>query len=147
VSTRPTYPLALLSSFPPLPSDDRLGQLSQIFSRCCWDHVFFAHPTIFTPTRGPIAPPLQYGIGCLASLCDRSDLQEARNLFWAGSCFWLVMVEVDNGLARSDEMLLAVCYILGLHMRLIDFCPSPSYSYLMVCCLLQHRSEKLPHSC
>jgi hypothetical protein len=36
-------------------------------------------------------------------------MQEAQNLFWAGSCLWLVMVEVDNALARSDEMLLGVC--------------------------------------
>lgn len=41
-------------------------------------------------------------------------MEEARNLFSAGTSLWFVMVEVDNRLARSVEMLLAVRYLPNL---------------------------------
>jgi hypothetical protein len=116
-----------------------MAHLSQIFSHRCLNHVFFAYFPLPVLTREPILPPLRFGIACLASACSRGDLEEAQNLFSAGSRIWPVMVEVDNGLARSVEMLLAVrLFILNfssctLLMCVIFFLKRLFCSYPTVC--------------
>ncbi|CAM1509684.1 Fc.00g000190.m01.CDS01 [Cosmosporella sp. VM-42] len=106
-----TYPLALLSRFPELPPPDRITNLCRLFSKTCLEHVFFEHYPIPALTRDSIAP-LRFGLACLASVCDRGGVEEAETLFLAGANLWPAMVEVDNSLARSVEMLLATVLLI-----------------------------------
>lgn len=82
--------------------------------------------------RELLAPPLRFAIACLGSVCSRGDAEEGRSIYQAGASLWPVMVEVDNGLARSIEMLLAV----GNSFRFLEVICSRSYrlfcSYHMV---------------
>ena len=102
-----TYPLALLSDFPAVPEHDRLADLFRHFNSCL-NHVFFDQLPIPELASEQVAPPLRFGAACLSSVSTSSDPDEATALFSAGTSIWPVMVEVDNGLARSVEMLLAV---------------------------------------
>ncbi|KAI0105869.1 hypothetical protein F4814DRAFT_429777 [Daldinia grandis] len=107
-----TYPVALLSRFPRLPADDRLAHLSRAFYNGCLGHVFFGQLPMPTAVWELLAPPLRFAIACLGSVCSRGDAEEGRSIYQAGASLWPVMVEVDNGLARSIEMLLAAALII-----------------------------------
>ncbi|KAI0845334.1 hypothetical protein F5Y00DRAFT_246641 [Daldinia vernicosa] len=107
-----TYPVALLSRFPRLPADDRLSHLSRAFYNGCLDHVFFRQLPVSAVAREPLAPPLRFAIACLGSVCSGGDAEEGRSIYQAGASLWPVMVEVDNGLARSIEMLLAAALLI-----------------------------------
>ena len=104
-----TYPLALLSSFPKLPADERLAELiPNLFQGLFGPRLFFEHLPPSALNRESFVPPLRFGVACLGSVCSLGNIEEAQTLFTAGISLWPVMVEVDNALARSVEMLLAV---------------------------------------
>jgi hypothetical protein len=107
-----TYPLALLTRFPKLPPPNRIADLCQIFPKTCWQHVLFDKFPTSVLSRDFIAP-LRFGIASLASVGDGGGTDETEALYMAGASLWPAMVEVDNSLARSVEMLLAVRPIAG----------------------------------
>lgn len=111
-----TYPLALLSHFPQLPPPGAIDTLRRSFKDRCLGHVFFERlPSSATSRETAPVAPLQFGMACLATVsmnCDsnpRLERNDAETLFSAGASLWLTMVEMDNTLARSMDMLLAVC--------------------------------------
>lgn len=57
--------------------------------------------------------PLRLGMACIASVC-RNDLEQAEAFFLAGAMLWPVVIELDNRLARSLEMLYAVIHFLNI---------------------------------
>ncbi|KAH8815295.1 hypothetical protein F5884DRAFT_172944 [Xylogone sp. PMI_703] len=135
VSKKYTYPLTLLSQFPRLPDDSRLTNLCQGFLRCCLNHVFFDRFPLPAPNRESTVPPLRLAMACLASISSGGFVEEAQNLFSAGANLWLVMVEVDNGLARSAEMLLAA--VLLIPYGLLGAMGSPhKIATLLICASL-----------
>lgn len=81
-----------------------------MFSTFCSGHVFMSRMPLPPPSREAIAPPLRLAQACLGSVYTRRGIDEARNLFHAGSSLWAVILEVDNSEARSIEMLVAVRY-------------------------------------
>lgn len=112
-----TYPLALLSQFPQLPPPETIDMLRRNFNHRCLGHVFFERfPSSAIPRESAPVAPLQFGMACLASVCANGNddtgqgKNEAETLFSAGASLWLAMVEMDNTLARSIDMLLAVCF-------------------------------------
>lgn len=52
--------------------------------------------------------PLRFGVAALASVSSGGGTDEIETLYLAGANLWPAMVEVDNSLARSIDMLLAV---------------------------------------
>ncbi|KAB5576325.1 hypothetical protein GE09DRAFT_1185078 [Coniochaeta sp. 2T2.1] len=106
-----TYPLALLSSFPKLPEPDRIADLCRLFPKACLQHVFFEHFPSSALSHDSIAP-LRFGIAALASVSCGGGINEVETLYRAGASLWPTMVEVDNSLARSIEMLLAAVLLI-----------------------------------
>ena len=115
-----TWPLAILSDFPEkLPSHDELAYLREVFAKCCSGHPFLERLPIAPPSHTAMAPPLQFAIGCVASVHARCEPNEAENLFRASRGLWGATMECDNREARSVELLVTVCQsIFTLAMRI-----------------------------
>ncbi len=107
-----TYPLALLSDFPAIPTPAELDSLKEIFAKCYGTHVFLGRLPIPHSSRESTVPPLRLATACIASLHAGHAPSEARDLFLAGGKLWAVMMEVDNRESRSLDWLVAVCHLI-----------------------------------
>jgi hypothetical protein len=66
--------------------------------------------------------PLRFSAASLVSTCAGVETEESEILFSAGSSLWPVMVEVDNSMARSVEMLLAVRHSFACFPSVVHSC-------------------------
>lgn len=114
-----TYPLALLDQFPHLPPPDTIDALYRSFNQTCLQHVFLDRlPTSFFQREATPVAPLKFGMACLAAISTNNNNVSGapeslpETLFSAGVSLWLAMVEMDNTLARSIDMLLAAVLLV-----------------------------------
>ena len=110
-----TYPVALLSDVPALPSDDDLTALASSFSVTFRRHLFLNTLKFDWSASGTPPPPyLELALAYLAAACEYRSRREEQfailssNVFRCGVSLWPVMVEVDNRQARSIDALIAV---------------------------------------
>lgn len=120
-----TYPMALLSELPSLPSESEVHRLQGSFGLVFNQHILLKELEIGGPINGSPPPYLQLALACIASVFD-SSIQNASNdsshnvstdLFTAGIDVWTVMLEVQNTEARILNAVYAVSasQIVAIH--------------------------------
>jgi hypothetical protein len=105
-----TYPMALLTEVPALPSSEELSRLQNTFDLVFIQHIYVRDLAIGSSQSSSTPPYLQLALACMASVfapsliteVARSDLPEASaNLYLAGVDVWSIMLEVQNTEART----------------------------------------------
>ncbi|KAK5753468.1 hypothetical protein LTS12_016420 [Elasticomyces elasticus] len=150
-----TYPMALLSDVPALPSDGDLMRSASAFSSTFRKHVFLS--TLkwdwYVPDTAP--PYLELALACMACASEsRSRLVEqhldvAGDIFRCGVSLWPVMVEVDNRLARSLDAVIAVRGLESLSKlhRLTKIFRQSYYPLTVVCLRKDFIGRELRECC
>ncbi|KIW24040.1 uncharacterized protein PV07_09779 [Cladophialophora immunda] len=103
-----TYPLTLLSEFPrQLPTEGEIAHLIEPFAQCCSSSPFLGRLHIQAGSPEPVAAPLAFAIGCLASVHTRNAAEQSKDLFFASRGLLGALMEIDNRESRFPDLLLA----------------------------------------